>query len=108
MSDARLLLTIRAELREAGRALDLPQETCRCLVSRLEDSLLRDFGGSRVYVPAKRQASREEGLRMLREGVSIGKVARRLHVHRSTVYRWYQKRQRLDYPPRASRRDIIR
>ena len=108
MGNPRLLSTIRTELQEAGRALELPQETCRRLASRIEDSLMRDFGGSNVYVPAKPRATREEGLRLLRDGVSIERVARRLHVHRSTVYRWWQSRPLLDYPPKASGRQIIR
>lgn len=113
MNDTRLLSTIRAEIEETGRKLELPQETCTRLASRIEDSLMRDFGGSRVYVPAKPRAYREDGLRLLRQGIPPAKVARKLRVHVSTIYRWYKLRPvldsaRLDYPPKASRQQIIR
>ena len=52
------------------------------------------FGGEQVYINAPPNDRREEAMRLLAAGHSVGEAARRVGVSGSTVYRWWAAREK--------------
>ena len=65
------------------------------IAERIERAVRANFGAERVYVPALPDDRRQEALRMLQGGMAPEDVARKLSVHRGTVYRWRASREKV-------------
>jgi len=68
------------------------------MADRIEREVRLAFGGERTYIPTLPDNRRDEALRLMREGMLPGQVARRVGVHMVTVYRWRKaaRRKRAD------------
>lgn len=58
------------------------------VADRVEQMIREEFGALRVYIPALPDGKKDEAVRLLRQGMDPERVAVRLSVHVSTVYRW--------------------
>ncbi len=65
--------------------------------SEVADRVVREIqtalGGQQYYISAAPNDRRDEALRLLRAGLAVGEVARRVNVHPATVYRWWRSRE---------------
>lgn len=92
-ADDELTTPLRPKLVEAVKRRGVEERIAKSLAALLLQTLRSEFAGETIYVPSARRSLRNQVLAEF-NGRNVGEVAKKLGIHKSTVYRYLGTRHR--------------